>query len=95
LAYFKATLSCSTEENEENYENSHKQYSFPNAVQMSVVFWDVMPCSLVARYLRNLIPQASGYKKCSNPEDGGSRFLQITGTHLPNYVTSQGGKKQL
>jgi hypothetical protein len=63
----------------------------------TVVFWDVMPCTLVERYkcLRNLIPPASRYKKCSYPEDGGSRFLQNVGTHLPNYVASQGGKKKV
>jgi hypothetical protein len=63
----------------------------------TVVFCDVMPCSLVERYicLMNLIPPASGYKKCSYPEDGDIRFLQNVDTHLPNYVTSQGGKRQV
>jgi hypothetical protein len=45
-----------------------------------MVSWDVMPCALEYRC------QSFGGLFC--PEDGGSRFLPNTDTHLQNYEAS-------
>jgi hypothetical protein len=46
------------------------------------VFWNVMPCSLVGRWIgTNIFEQSAASVLAVFPsEDGGSRFLQIIGT---------------